>query len=65
MNVVRTIDGHKVVVSAVFKGSPRPAYWQVSINDRILPQTFASTIDAFRYVSNTGLQNVGGYSGFQ
>ncbi|MFQ5643158.1 MAG: hypothetical protein ACE5FQ_05590 [Thiogranum sp.] len=56
MKVVRTIAGHRVVVTPVFKDKKhRPAYWRVSINDHVLAQTFASTSDAFRFAGNTEL----------
>lgn len=53
MKVIRTIAGQKVVATPVFKGMHRPAYWYISINDRVLAQTFTNTSDAFRFVGTT------------
>jgi hypothetical protein len=50
--VEKKINGQNVSASPVFKGDVLPAYWSCSINERIVPKTFRSASEAFRFAEN-------------
>lgn len=50
--VTRNINGQSVSASPVYKGGTLPAYWDCVINERILPKTFSSPVDVFRFAQN-------------
>ncbi len=47
--VEKKINGVSVTANPIFKGGMLPAYWACSINDRMLPKTFASATEVFRF----------------
>ncbi len=47
--VEKRINGATVSANPVFKGGYLPAYWSCSINERIIPKTFSSATEVFRF----------------
>ena len=47
--IEKTINGLHVAANPVFKGGILPSYWACSINDRIIPKTFGTAAEAFRF----------------
>jgi hypothetical protein len=47
--VQKTINGVSVIANPIFKGGMLPAYWACSINDRMIPKTFRSATEVFRF----------------
>jgi hypothetical protein len=60
MNVTKTMEGNTVVVIPVFDGECEPAYWEVSINERVLWRTFRSPKQALRFVETLYRQRSAG-----
>jgi hypothetical protein len=60
MNVMMTMEGNTIVISPVFNGACEPAYWEVSINDRVVWRTFASPKQAMRFVESLYKDTSGG-----
>ena len=52
MNVTVSMEGNTIVISPVFNGACEPAYWEVSINDRVVWRTFTSAKKAMRFVES-------------
>jgi len=50
--VEKKINGHSVTANPIYKGGGLPAYWEGSINDRMLSKTFSSAGEVFRFVAN-------------
>jgi hypothetical protein len=50
--VEKKINGLSVSASPIFKGGVLPAYWTCSINDHIIPKTFNTAKEVFRFVKN-------------
>ncbi len=48
--ITKNIHGRQVCAQPVYKGGSLPAYWTAAINHRILPKTFASAPEVFRFV---------------
>jgi len=48
--VEKKINGVTVSANPVFKGGYLPAYWSCSIDERIIPKTFSSASEVFRFV---------------
>ena len=47
--VQKKINGVSVIANPIFKGGVLPAYWACSINDRMIPKTFSSANEVFRF----------------
>jgi hypothetical protein len=47
--VEKKINGLSVSASPIYKGGVLPAYWACSINDRMIPKTFSSATEVFRF----------------
>lgn len=50
--VEKKINGLAVSANPIFKGGMLPAYWSCAINDRMIPKTFSSARDVFRFAEN-------------
>ena len=50
--VEKKINGLSVSASPIFKGGILPAYWTCTINDHMIPKTFDSAKEVFRFVKN-------------
>lgn len=50
--VEKIINGLSVSANPIFKGGVLPAYWACSINDRMVPKTFSSASEVFRFARN-------------
>ncbi|HFD80975.1 MAG TPA: hypothetical protein ENK05_11385 [Gammaproteobacteria bacterium] len=50
--VEKKINGLSVSANPVYKGGSLPAYWACAINDRVIPKTFNSAVDVFRFARN-------------
>lgn len=53
--VEKEINGLSVTANPIFKGGILPAYWACSINDYMIPQTFSSVRDVFRFAETVKL----------
>jgi hypothetical protein len=47
--IEKTINGLAVCANPIFKGGILPAYWACSVNDRVIPKTFSSASEVFRF----------------
>jgi hypothetical protein len=47
--VEKKINGLAVSANPIFKGGVLPAYWACAINDRMIPKTFSSASEVFRF----------------
>ncbi len=54
--VEKKINGVRVSANPVFKGGYLPAYWSCSIDERIIPKTFSSASEVFRFAQNNQQQ---------
>jgi len=50
--VEKKINGLAVSANPIFKGGVLPAYWACAINDRMIPKTFNSASEVFRFAEN-------------
>lgn len=50
--VEKKINGVSVIANPIYKGGMLPAYWACSINDHIIPKTFSSANEVFRFAEN-------------
>lgn|GEM_PF-1252272 len=54
--VEKKINGHSVTANPIYKGGVLPAYWEGSINDRMLIKTFSSATEVFRFAESMQTQ---------
>jgi hypothetical protein len=50
--VEKHINGFSVSANPVYKGGALPAYWACVIDEQVLPKTFKSAADVFRFAKN-------------
>lgn len=51
MNVVHSIAGDRIEICPVFRGDGEPAYWELSVNDRVVGHRFDLPRQALRYIA--------------
>lgn len=50
--VEKKINGKSVSANPIFKGGVLPAYWACTIDDRMVPKTFTSASEVFRFAES-------------
>jgi hypothetical protein len=45
----KTINGLSVSANPIYKNGLLPAYWSCAVNEHVLPQTFSSASEVFRF----------------
>ena len=50
--VEKKINGVNVTANPIYKGGMLPAYWACIIDERVIPKTFSSASDVFRFAEN-------------
>lgn len=51
--VEKKINGQSVTANPVYRGGTLPAYWVCAIDEFILPKTFTSAAEVFRFASRS------------
>jgi len=49
--VEKKINGQSVTARPMYRGGLLPAYWECTINDRMLAKTFGSASEVFRFAA--------------
>ena len=53
--IEKTINGVSVSANPIFKDGVLPAYWSCAVNEHILPKTFSSASEVFRFAKKLTL----------